>query len=116
MILLQVHVRCLAALSSEGERPRAVHVDRVALRLPLQRMEVKTRHRKGREVRCVRHRIEPNADTLLKISANLSRLPGLEKPLEALVPEAPDHAFRCSIIGDRLSIVMLRLPEPVVPG
>ena len=42
MILLQVYSESFGIFPFEGDAPRPVYVDRVALRLPMQRMKIKT--------------------------------------------------------------------------
>jgi len=91
--LLKVHTNRLVVLPLEGDTPRSVDVNRIALRLATKSMKIEAwQIHVTRGFRLVQG-VEASSASLLKIEANLGGLAGLKELLEASTPETSDHGL-----------------------
>jgi len=91
MILLKVYSKGLGTFPFECDAPGPVYVKRVALRLPTKRVNIKARLPQTVERAGHVESVKPHKRPTVQIASYPSRLPGLEKLLEAAVFEASDH-------------------------
>jgi hypothetical protein len=106
MILFQINPQCPSVVPFEGDAPRAVDVDRIALRLPLQRMKVETGLPQVIELFGRFEGIQPADRAAVQIGPNPGRFAGFEQLFQTAMPEALDH--RKSVMR-RLTVVKHRL-------
>lgn len=91
MILLQVHPKRRAIAPLERDAPRAVDVDRVALRPAAQGVKVEAWLAEGVDAVRRFEDIEPNHRTALQIGRDARRFSRLEQFFQSAMPEARDH-------------------------
>src|SRR4051812_23030491 len=91
VVLFEVDASGIAVLPFEGDAPRPVYVDRIALRAALRGVEVEARLAQHVERGSRVERIQPAAGAVLQIGADRGRSPGPEKRLQTTALEALDH-------------------------
>ena len=94
MVLLQIDPGRRTVFPFERQAPWSVHMNRIALRLAMQGVEVETWLTKLIQRGRGMQRVEANNDATLQAGRNLRRSPGLEKVPEPTVAIAPDHAHQ----------------------
>ena len=94
VVLLQVDPNRLALLPLEGDAPRSVDMQAVALRPAPQGMEVEARDIEVRQGLRMIQGVQPSQRARLEIRPHSPAGTGLEEFLKSLVPEAPDHDAR----------------------
>lgn len=92
MILFKIDPQRFPIVPFERDAPGPVDVDRVALRPPLQRMEVKAWLSQGLNCPSRVQGIETDERPTMQIRPDPAGFSGLEQLLEAAMTEAFDHA------------------------
>lgn len=91
MVLLQVDANRVALFPFEGNAPGPVDVQTVALRLATQRVKVEPRNSKILKILGFVQNVQAPKCPSCKIGSDSATGALLEKLLEALMPEAPNH-------------------------
>src|SRR5260370_26268127 len=97
MVLLQIDAQRFAILPFKGDAPRAVDVDRIALRQAVQRMEVKPGLPQRRQVLRRLQGVQADDRPLVQISGDPGRSAGLEELFQTTMSEASDHRKCCKV-------------------
>lgn len=121
MILFQVHAPCIAIDPFEGDAPRAIDGDRVALGFPVQRVKPEARDTQVLKPLRLVQRVQDTQCSFLVIRTDAGTGSGLEQVTQALMAEALNHKGKCSVSIDTCKssrdIVeysdKLKIPHPI---
>jgi hypothetical protein len=91
VVLLKVHTNGLVFLPLEGDTPRSVDMNRIALRPAPKRMKVEAWQIHVTRDFGLIQRVEASSASLVKVESNLRGLAGLKELLETSMSEASDH-------------------------